>query len=198
MSENKTLETVGRNMSGVGTTFSGKPTFTLWHRIFRVVWSICWYLFASWTPAPMHRWRIFLLRAFGAKVAWNAFIYGSVKVWYPPNLTMLKQATLGPGVDCYSMGRITIGERAIVSQRSYLCTGTHEFHDSSFQIYAKPIVIGDRAWVCAESFVGPGVTVAEGAVLAARGVSFGNLDEWCIYKGNPAMKVGERKKVDYD
>ncbi len=173
-------------------TFTGAPSFPLEHRILRLAWRIVWFLLAAWTPAPLHRWRIFLLRLFGANVSWSAFIYGSVNVWFPPNLTMHARSTLGPGVDCYSMGPITVGEQAVVSQRAFICTGTHDFQRPEFQIYAKPIVIGAYAWVCAEAFVGPGVTIAEGAVLGARGVTFKNLNSWTVYSGNPVVEVGRR------
>lgn len=177
-------------------TFRGAPSFPLRHRALRLVWAISWTLLASWTPPPLHSWRIFLLRLFGARVEYGTFIYGSVKVWYPPNLTMKRGATLGRGVDCYTMGPISLGERAVVSQGAFLCTGTHDFHRPEFQIYAKPIRIGDNAWVCAEAFVGPGVTVGDGAVLGARGAAFKDLAPWTVYSGNPAQARGNRTRFD--
>jgi 2-polyprenyl-3-methyl-5-hydroxy-6-metoxy-1,4-benzoquinol methylase len=87
-----------------------------------------------------------------------------------------------------------VGRYAVVSQGAHLCTGTHDIHRASFQIYAKPIRIGAYAWVCAEAFVGPGVTVDEGAVLAARAVAFQNLEAWTVYVGNPAVEKSDRTR----
>lgn len=101
-------------------------------------------------------------------------------------------SALGPDVNCYSMGKIEIGAYVVVSQGAYLCTGTHRIHDESFKIYAKPIYIGDNAWLAADSFVGPGVKVGEGAVLAARAAAFEDLDAWTIYLGNPAKVLKKR------
>jgi putative colanic acid biosynthesis acetyltransferase WcaF len=99
---------------------------------------------------------------------------------------------IGPGTIVYNQARITIGERAVVSQRSHLCAGSHAVNDPNFQLITRPISIGDQAWIASEAFVGPGVTVGEGAVLAARGVAFRDLDPWSIYNGNPAAFLKKR------
>ncbi|QEG01055.1 Putative acetyltransferase [Stieleria maiorica] len=147
---------------------------------------------ASWTPAPLHRYRVAILRFFGARVDWTAHVYGSAKIWLPANLTMGAHSCLGPRVNCYCMDQITLADRAIVSQDSTLCAGSHDISDADFQLITRPIVIGERAWVAAEVFVGPGVTVGRGAVLGARAVLFKNAIENGIYVGNPAKLVKER------
>lgn len=177
------------------TMFDGAPSFTLGHRLHRATWQLAWLLLARWTPPPLHRWRIFIANLFGAKIASSARLYSSVKIWYPPNLTMAAQAVMGPQVNCYSMAPISIGERAVVSQGAFLCTGTHDIHGPEFQIMARPVSIGAHAWVCAEAFVGPGVSAGEGAVLAARGAAFADLDPWTVYRGNPAAAKGTRDRA---
>jgi putative colanic acid biosynthesis acetyltransferase WcaF len=179
--------------NGLGT-FAGAPSFPLRHRLLRLIWSVVWRLLASWTPAPLHRWRIFLINAFGGQVDSSCSVYGTVRIWYPPNLQMARFAALGPGVDCYSMEKIEIGAYAVVSQRTFLCTGTHDTSDPNFQISSHAIRIGAQAWVAAEAFVGPGVTVGEGAVLGARGAAFVDLEPWTIYQGNPATAKRTRAR----
>jgi len=142
----------------------------------------------------LHGWRRFLLRLFGASIAPTARIYGSVRVWYPPNLAVGDNAVLGPGVECYSMAPIRIGSDAVVSQRAHLCAGTHDVDDAHFQLQAMPIEIGAKAWIATESFVGPGVTIGEGAVLGARGVTVKRLEDWGIYAGNPARFIRTRRR----
>jgi putative colanic acid biosynthesis acetyltransferase WcaF len=172
----------------------GGPSFSLKHRIFRLVWNITWALLGNWTPVYFYSWRRFLLKAFGAKLAPTARVYPKVTIWYPPNLDMAGHTVIGPGVIVYNMGPINLGEYAIVSQRAHLCGGTHDPDDPHFQLQPKPITIGAKAWIAAEAFVGPGVTVGEGAVLGARGVAAKNLDAWGIYAGNPARKLRDRKQ----
>ena len=171
----------------------GGPSFSFSHRLFRAAWNIVWLLFASWTPPPLHRWRNLLLRSFGAQLHQSARVYGSVRVWYPPNLRMHAHAVLGPGVNCYCMGRITIGEKAIVSQGSHLCAGTHDIRDPDFQLVTRPITIEARAWVAAEAFIGPGVTVGEAAVIGARAAMFRDAEPYGVYLGNPAVMIKQRE-----
>lgn len=177
--------------------FKGAPSFSLAHRLTRVLWILVWTLLVSWTPAPLHRWRVFLLNLFGARVHKTAHVYSSVKVWYPANLIMDEHACLAPHVNCYNMNIIHIGKNAIVSQNTTLCGGTHDIRDSRFQLITKPILIGDGAWVAANAFVGPGVKIAEKSVIGACGVVFKDTVKNGIYTGNPAqfIKMREIKNV---
>lgn len=142
--------------------------------------------------------RRFILNVFGANVHRSAQIYGSAKIWFPGNLQVGAFSTIGPNVNVYSMGEITIGQHVIISQGANLCTGSHDIKSADFQIYAREIVILDEAWVCAEAFVGPGVTIGAGAVLAARGAAFNDLDSWSVYRGNPAVKIKAREVFSRD
>lgn len=173
--------------------FEGAATFSFANRVERALFAIVWILLARWNPRALFLgWRRLLLRLFGARIAEGCVIYPDVRIWLPRNLVMHRQSTLASGVDCYNMAPITIGERVIVSQRAFLCTGSHDHRDPHFQLVAYPITIDRMAWIAAEAFVGPGVTIGEGAVLAARGCAARDLDAWGIYAGNPACKVGER------
>ena len=100
---------------------------------------------------------------------------------------------LGPKVNCYNMATIAIGKYATVSQGAHLCAGTHDVDDPNHQLQAEPITIGANAWIAAEAFVGPGVTVGPSSVLGARAVTFRDLESEMIYIGNPATPIRRRK-----
>jgi putative colanic acid biosynthesis acetyltransferase WcaF len=174
-------------------TLEGGASFPLRHRLFRAVWQVVWLVLASWTPAFMHPWRRLLLRLFGAKVASTAGVYGSARIWYPPNFEIGRHAFVGPKANIYCMATIRLDDYALVSQGAHLCAGTHDIEDVHFQLRARPIRIGSRAWVAAEAFVGPGVTVHDGAVLGARGCAFRDLEPWSVNVGNPACKLRSRQ-----
>lgn len=176
--------------------FKGAPSFSLKHRLLRVVWGVVWKFLASWTPAPLHRWRIFLLNIFGAKVHASAHVYSSVTIWYPPNLIMDEHACLAPRVNCYNMSIIHLGRNSIVSQDTVLCGGTHDFTDPLFQLITKPIYICENAWIAANAFIGPGVTIYESAIVGARGVVFKDVEAWHVVAGNPAKFVKIRVMQD--
>jgi putative colanic acid biosynthesis acetyltransferase WcaF len=172
----------------------GGPTFSLSDRLRRFAWSVCWGLLGAWTPRPLHRWRRLILVAFGAKIDPTARIYGQTDIWWPPHLTVGRYAVIAPRAICYNVAPITVGDFAVVSQGAHLCTGTHDVDDPRFPLRARPITVAPQAWVAAEAFVGPGVTVGEGAVLGARGVSFRDLEAWAVHAGNPACKLRSRTR----
>ena len=174
-------------------TLHSGHSFTLTNRIYRLAWAITWALLAAWTPPYWHGWRRLLLRAFGARVADTAKVYPSARIWSPAYLTMKEHAVIGPHVTVYSMEMITLEPYALVSQGAHLCAGTHDIEDAFFQLQGRPIVIGERAWVAAEAFVGPGITIGFGAVLGARGCAFRDLEPWTVYIGNPATPAKPRR-----
>lgn len=174
----------------VGPSFSGR------NRLRRACWGAAWLLLARWTPPFCHRWRIAVLRLFGGQVSWRAYVYGDVSIWAPWNLAVDDYGTLARGVVVYNIAPVTIGPRAVVSQRATLCTGTHDHRDPAFPLVARPIRLGRRAWVCASAFVGPGVTVGDGAVLAGGGVALKDLAAWTVHVGNPAAADRPRPVIE--
>ncbi len=170
----------------------GGASFSLRNRILRAIWQGTWLVVARFTPPPLHAWRRLVLRAFGADIGKGAMIYGSVRIWLPANLSIGDQAVVGPGVRLYNQGRITIGARSVISQRAHICASTHDVDDPHFQLRLRPIVIGAQCWIAAEAFVGPGVTIGDRAVVAARAAQFTDAEPDGIYSGNPAALLRRR------
>lgn len=56
-------------------------------------------------------------------------------------------------------------------------------------VITAPITIGRGAWVAADAFVGPGVTVGERAVIGARASVFRDVEPWTVVSGNPARLI---------
>lgn len=179
----------------ISSSVRGEPSFSLSNRLFRALWNLTWLFLACWTPPPLHFWRRFLLRLFGAKIAPTARIYGSARIWYPPNLSMGQYSVIGWDSLVYCQAKVTLCDYANVAQRVHLCTGTHDINDPNFQLIVRPITLERHAWVAADAFVGPGVTLGEGAVLGGAGVTFKSLAPWKVYGGNPAREISQRKPV---
>ncbi len=133
-----------------------------------------------------------VLRMFGAKVGKGVRIYGSTSIWLPSNLRIGHRVIVGPRVRLYNQGAIDIGDRVVISQDAHVCASSHDVNDYYFQLVLRPIRIEANAWIAAEAFVGPGVTVGESAVLGARGVAVRDLEPWGIYGGNPAKYLKKR------
>lgn len=172
-------------------TFTG-PSFSLKNRLARVTWGIVDSLFFKLSPKPLHVWRSFLLRCFGAKVGRGVHVYPGVKIWAPWNLELNDECGVANGVILYSQGKITIGARAIISQGAHLCAGTHDYTKPGNPLITKPITIGDQAWITAEVFIHAGVTIGSGTVVGARSVVGKDLPAWMICSGHPCVPIRER------
>ncbi len=159
----------------------------------RVAWWVTWTSFFYPSPRTAFHWRNMLLRLFGAQLQKTAVIYRKAKVWAPWNLIMDEWSTIADDVDVYCVDIIHMKPYALVSQYSYLCGATHDFDDTGFPLVASPIVIGERAWVAANVFVGPGVTVGDGAVIGARSSVYKDVEAWMVNVGNPARPIRKRK-----
>jgi putative colanic acid biosynthesis acetyltransferase WcaF len=175
-------------------THSG-PSFSIGNRIRRVFWEIVALFLFRYSPKMCHSWRSFLLRCFGAKVGNGVHVYPGVKIWAPWNLELENECGIANNVILYSQGKIKVGERAVISQGSHLCAGTHDYNQPGFPLITKPITIGSHAWIAAESFIHPGVSVGEGCVIGARSVVINDMPAWTICAGHPCKPIKERQNL---
>lgn len=157
-------------------------------QIGRVLWEVAWPLF-RFSPRPLWGWRRWLLRLFGARVGRQAHIYPTVRIIIPWHLDLGADCAVGDRAILYALGPITIGKRATISQGAHLCAGTHDLRDPARPLLKPPIRIGDDAWICADAFIGPDVTIGRGSVAGARAVVVQDVSENCIVAGNPARLI---------
>jgi putative colanic acid biosynthesis acetyltransferase WcaF len=144
------------------------------------------------SPQVMYGFRRWLLRQFGAQIGKGVRIRPSVTIPYPWKLQIGDYSWIGDHAVLYTFANITIGQNVVISQKSYLCAGTHDYRSASFDIQAFPIVIEDEAWLAADVFVAPGVTVGKGAVVGSRSSVFGDLPQMMVCLGSPARAVRAR------
>lgn len=163
------------------------------NKLARCAWACVYWSLFRFTPVPLHAWRAFVLRVFGASVGKQVRLYPSARIWAPWNLTMADESCIGPDVDCYCVAAVVLGERAVVSQRAFLCTASHDYDRAGLPLVAAPIALERDAWVTAEVFVGPGVHFNEGGVALARSVVVKDVGAWTVVAGNPAKPIGARK-----
>ncbi|RMD58918.1 colanic acid biosynthesis acetyltransferase WcaF, partial [Candidatus Parcubacteria bacterium] len=156
-------------------------------------WLVQGTLFAL-SPQALYGWRRFLLRLFGAKIGKKVLIRPSARITYPWKVRIGDYSWIGDHVELYSLGEIVIGSHVVISQRSYLCTGAHDYEKESFDIYAKKIVIEDEVWIATDVFVAPGVRIGRGAVIGARSSVFAEMPEAMICIGSPARSVRPRHR----
>lgn len=166
--------------------FRGRPGW-----LAQAWWLVQSTLFAM-SPQFMYGWRRFLLRLFGAKIGSGVIIRPSVRITYPWKLTIGDNAWIGDQVELYTLGDIFIGNNVVISQRSYLCTGGHDYQSVSFDIYAKAVVIEEEVWVATDVYISPGITIGKGAVIGARSTVLKDMPSRMICVGEPAKPIKER------
>lgn len=169
-----------------------QPAFTATNRARRLLWGLCWALFYRFSPRPMHAWRSFLLRCFGATMGARCHFYPTSRIWAPWNLICADHVSAAAGAEIYNPSPIHLDSHVILSQDSYLCGATHDYNDPAFPLTAYTMHLGAYAWVCARASVAPGVNLGEGAVLGLQSVATQDLKPWTIYAGSPAVEIKPR------
>jgi putative colanic acid biosynthesis acetyltransferase WcaF len=167
--------------------FRGRPAWVV---------QIWWMVEATafrWSPQVLYGWRRWLLRCFGARVGKGVLIRPTTSITYPWKLSLGDHSWIGDDVVLYTLAGIEVGANAVVSQRSYLCTGGHDHRKPTFDLFAQPIRIGAEAWLATDVFVAPGVEIGEGTVVGARSSVFASLPPGVIAMGSPARVVGPRE-----
>ena len=165
-------------------------------KVKRVAWML---VGAPAFRCTFHNWyglRASLLRVFGARVGPSVRVRASVKIEQPWNLSIGENSSVGDRAILYCLGKVTIGRNVSISQGGHVCAGTHDYRKPDMPLVRAPITIEDDVWLAADSFVGPSVAVARGAILGARAVAMKNLEAGWIYAGNPAVKVKAREGLE--
>ena len=166
-------------------------------KVRRGLWNCAWLFLFRPTPKRIgNPWRLWLLRRFGATVHGSALIHQSCRILQPWELEIGDGSAVGNDAEIYNYARISIGAMSVVSQYSYLCTGTHDYTRGDMPLTWKPITIGAQCWVAAGVFVGPGVTIGDGAVIGARSVVTRDVEPWTVCAGNPCRLVKQRTVRD--
>jgi putative colanic acid biosynthesis acetyltransferase WcaF len=106
---------------------------------------------------------------------------------------MREYSCLGPEVDCYNVNKIIIGAHSTVSQKSYLCTASHDITKSNNPLITAPIIIKDQVWIGASVFLGMGITINTGVVIGETASVYKYVQAWTIVGGNPAVFIKKRE-----
>ena len=173
---------------GCSSPFSGREHAQ------RIAWVIVESTLFRWSPRPWHGFRARLLKMFGADIPApsKVVVFPTVSVYFPAKLYLGERAMIGPNVKVYNLATIALQRGANISQNTHLCAGSHDYTRWSMPMVAKPITIGENAWVAADVFVGPGVSIGELCVVGARSVVVKSLPPGTVCAGNPCRVLKER------
>jgi putative colanic acid biosynthesis acetyltransferase WcaF len=159
---------------------------------------ICWAAVQStlfrWSPRPWHGFRARLLKLFGADIPEPGMVvvFPTASVVFPQKLSLAPRSMVGPNVAVYNLAQVSLRRGANVSQNCHLCAGTHDYGKWSMPLVARQIVIGENAWLGADVFVGPGVSIGDLCVVGARSVVVKDLPARTVCAGNPCRVLKDR------
>jgi putative colanic acid biosynthesis acetyltransferase WcaF len=145
-------------------------------------------LFAPWFPMPSFL-KVTALRLFGARVGSGVVIRSRVNVTFPWRLTLGDHVWIGEEVIILSLAPVVIGSHVCISQRAFLCTGSHDHRSPTFDLVTAPITVGEGTWIGASAFVAPGVSLAPGTLCAAGAVVITDTVAGMRVGGNPAREL---------
>ena len=142
---------------------------------------------------PSSKFRVFLLRVFGARLGRGVVVKPGVRVKYPWLLSVGSHSWIGEDAWIDNLAPVALGSDVCISQGAYLCTGNHDWSDPAFGLVAQPIILDNGSWAGARSVICPGVSLGEAAVAAAGSVVSSNIPPFEIHAGNPATFVHVRE-----
>jgi putative colanic acid biosynthesis acetyltransferase WcaF len=173
---------------GCSTPYSGGENTS------RFIWAFVQTTVFRWSPRPWHGFRARLLKLFGADIPepGTVVIFPTVTLVFPSRLSLAPRAMVGPRVALYNLALISVQRGANISQNCHLCAGTHDYTKWNMPLVAKPIAIGENAWLGADVFVGPGISIGELAVIGARSVVVKDMPSRSVCAGNPCRVIKAR------
>jgi len=158
----------------------------------RFFWEWVQRILIRYSPRRAHGWRRFWLRKFGATIPSTCGTKATTFVMYPWLLTMGEHSWLADRVSIINPGPVNIGSHTIVSQDSYIISGSHDYRKPNLPAIFTTINIGSGVWICAGAFVGPNVTIGDNCVIGARAVLMSSVAPNMIAAGNPAKAIKPR------
>ncbi len=137
------------------------------------------------TPQPLYGVRRLILILFGAKVGKGVLIRPTARFTYPWKIAIGDYSWIGDDVVLYSLEHIEIGQHCVISQKSYLCTGSHDIEDPKFGLKTASIAIDNGVWIGTDCLIGPGVNIGPNTVIGARSSVFEDLPAGKVCLGTP-------------
>jgi putative colanic acid biosynthesis acetyltransferase WcaF len=158
----------------------------------RVMWYFTNVLFFICPLNPLSFLKVFLLKLYGAKIGKGVVIKPGVNIKYPWRLQIGDYSWIGEKVWIDNLADVEIGSNCCISQGALLLCGNHNYKKAEFDLMVNEIILEDGVWIGANSTVAGGVRCKSHAVLSLNSVASHDLDEYSIYRGNPAQKIKER------
>ncbi len=145
---------------------------------------------------PSHNVRLFFYRRMGMKIGKSSRIFRKCELRQLDKIIIGEHCIIGSNCRLDGRGALTIGNNVDISSYTILECGSHDF--VTFKPHFEPIIIKDDVWICTRAMILQGVTVGEGAIVAAGSVVTKDVPPFAIVGGVPAKVIGKRSnEIDY-
>ena len=144
--------------------------------IYLSTWRIFGKIIFKYSPYFLFKYRVLILKIFGAKVSWDSRIYPSANIYSPSNLSVGKNSCISFQTNIYNVDKIIIDKNSCISQFSFLCTASHDYEKGDMKVKSSPIVIGENVWIGADVYIGMGCKIGDNSIIAARSTIFNDVD----------------------
>ncbi|MBK8893855.1 MAG: maltose O-acetyltransferase [Propionivibrio sp.] len=148
-------------------------------------------------PHPVRYW-IFkaLLKHLGA----NSMVDYETYFRYPWKISIGNNVSINRGCEFFGSmvaggAHISIGNHCTLAPHVRVLSATHDYRRLDLPDQAKSVSIGNYVWIGAGATILPGITIGDGAVIAACSVVTHDVTPFSIVAGNPARFI-RRREVD--
>lgn len=147
---------------------------------------------------PSQTIRIAVLKLMGAKIGKDVGMYGGNEYRNPKGLIVGEGSTLGHRAILDARKGLIIGRSVCFGTEVMIWSLHHDYNDLDFKVHGAPVNIGDFVWLGSRCIILPGVTIGEGAVVAAGAVVTKDVAPYTIVGGIPAKQVSVREQKNYE
>lgn len=140
--------------------------------------------------------KFFYKYIFRMKLSKKTVIGGGCEIRSPWNIS-IGNSTIMTGCVLDGRSKIIIGDNVVFGSFVHVWTAEHDLNDPYFRTLEhnkQPVIIDDRAWICSDSTLLPGVHIGEGAVVASRACVTKDCESFSVYGGVPAKKISDRNR----
>lgn len=142
---------------------------------------------------PIHSIRKFFYILSGVNMPLDSNIYMGANFFNPSGITIGHDSLIGSNSFLDGRAPLTIGSHTSLASDVMIYNDEHNIHDQNYSNSFGTVTIGDYVFVGPRSIIMPGVTIGDGAVIAAGAIVTKNVPGFEVWGGVPAKKISDRK-----
>jgi len=145
------------------------------------------------TTLPSHTLRNFCWRLAGVSIGAKSTLHTGVRVFDPSGIKIGKGTIIGYRSFLDGRAPLTIGDHTDVASEVMIYNQEHALNAEDFHAVDGPVSIGNYVFVGPRAIILPGVTIGNGAVIAAGAVVTKDVAPFSIVGGVPAKEINKRE-----